>query len=92
MPTAPTTTTTTTAARRPIELARYSISGHDRVLIGHRVDGIARISDAPAGGRGRTYLVDDDLQTVSEVNALIADYLTSARERDAIPMTVAILD
>ena len=78
--------------KRPVELARYSANDQERVLIGHRVNGSARISDAPAGGRGRTYLVEDDLQTASEVSALIADYLASARERSAIPMTVQILD
>ncbi len=80
------------ARRRPvvgerIELASYTVAGEDRLIIGQRVDGVVRISDVPAG-RGRSYLIERELGSKAEIDALIADYLERARLEDAVPMSI----
>jgi len=81
----PAPTTTATVARPPapavvgprIELARYQVRSGPRILYGQRVDGIVRVTDKPAGGRGRAYLVERELETRRELDVLIADYLAT---------------
>jgi hypothetical protein len=41
-----------------VELARYTIPAGERVLYGQRVDGVVRVTDNPANGRGRAYLIE----------------------------------
>jgi hypothetical protein len=74
------------------ELARYTVTGGERVIYGQRVDGIVRVVDRPAAPGGRAYLVERGLQTKSELDALIADYLTSAQRLQAVPMTESPID
>lgn len=70
------------------ELARYIVSGGERVLRGERTRGGSRITDRPGSGTGRSYLVERDLPDEEEpaLAALIADYLAQARRLDQIPM------
>jgi hypothetical protein len=80
-----------------VELARYSVRGVQRALVGQRVDGVVRVSDVPVGFRGRAYLVERGLeQEGSNANAalgaLIADYLREASRLDAVPMSVSVLE
>jgi len=91
--------TTATGARRPapavgprIELARYDVPSGRRILYGQRVDGIVRVTDNPASGRGRAYLVERELETKRELDALIADYLASAERLQAVPMGESPMD
>jgi hypothetical protein len=61
------------------------------VLYGQRVDGVVRLTDVPASGRGRCYLVERELEqegshASAALHALIADYLRQARRLDAVPM------
>ena len=44
-----------------------------------RIDGIVRVTDRPAVQCGRAYLVERGLETKSELDALIADYLLCRR-------------
>jgi hypothetical protein len=76
------------------ELAHYSVSTGDRVLYGQRVDGVVRITDNPADGRGRAYLVERELQQdgYAALRAVVADYVTQARRLDAVPMDCSILE
>jgi hypothetical protein len=88
--------TTNPPASRPIvgeriELARYTAAGAERVLYGQRIDGIVRVTDRPATGAGRSYLVERELHRKAELDALIADYLDQARQHDAIPMSTSVL-
>jgi hypothetical protein len=46
-----------TETTAPRELGRYRISGGERVVLGQRVLGVVRLSDVPADGRGRRYLI-----------------------------------
>jgi hypothetical protein len=71
------TTSPTQRIGRRTELARYTIPAGQRILYGQRVDGVVRITDNPAYGRGRAYLVERGLEQDgnSALNALVADYL-----------------
>ncbi len=51
-----------------VELARYTAAGgEERILFGQRVDGVVRVTDVPAQGRGRAYLVERGLDTTVTV-------------------------
>lgn len=75
------------------ELGRYSVSGGERVLYGQRIKGSVRITDRPASGAGRAYLVERELEQdgYSALKALVADYTEQARDLDAIPMASSIV-
>lgn len=64
------------------ELSRYTISTGERIVYGQRVDGIVRVTDRPANGDGRSYLVDRGLTSKAELDALVADYLEVSVRRD----------
>jgi hypothetical protein len=70
-------------------LARYTFTGGERVLYGQRVNGAVRVTDRPARGPERSYLVECGLECdgYSAFEALIADYLCQAWRLDEIPMT-----
>jgi hypothetical protein len=75
------------------ELERYSVSDGERILYGQRINGSVRITDRPASGAGRAYLVERALEKdgYSALIALVADYTSQARELDAIPMASSIV-
>ena len=86
------TTPTVTETRRagqtnqPVELARYSVTGAgERVIQGQRVLGVVRLIDAPASGEGRRYVIERELTTMAEIEALVADYIRESQMWDAIP-------
>ena len=62
-----------------VELARYSVSAGERVIYGQRVLGVVRLVDAPADGAGRRYVIERELTSMAELDALSADYLEQAR-------------
>jgi len=59
---------------RPQRLSTYSVDAGERALVGQRVDGVVRISDVPATGAGRSYLVEPEIASTAELEALVADY------------------
>jgi hypothetical protein len=69
----------------PVELARYAIAAGERVIYGQRIRGVVRLADVPAEGRGRRYLIERELTSMSELEAIVADYLDQAARWDAIP-------
>jgi hypothetical protein len=94
------TTPTITEIRRtgnPVgertELARYTIGSGERVLYGQRVNGVVRVTDVPAQGRGRAYLVERELEQdgYDALRALVADYVGQAGLLDDVPMAVSPL-
>ena len=94
------TTPTVTEIRRngnpvgeQIELARYSVPVGERVLYGQRVNGVVRVTDVPACGRGRAYLVERELEQdgYDAVKALVSDYLEQAELLEDVPMAVSPL-
>jgi hypothetical protein len=71
------------------ELARYTVPAGQRVLYGQRV----RITDVPAQGRGRAYLVERELEQdgYDALRALVADYVEQAGLLEEVPMAVSPL-
>jgi hypothetical protein len=94
------TTPTVTEIRRNgnpvgerIELARYTVPVGERVLYGQRVNGVVRVTDVPACGRGRAYLVERELEQdgYDALKALVSDYLGQAELLADVPMAVSPL-
>jgi hypothetical protein len=73
-----------------VELGRYAFTGGERILYGQRVNDVVRVTDRPARGDDRAYLVERGLDAdgYSALEALVADYTREAMRLDAIPMTV----
>ena len=64
-----------------VELARYQLPAGERVLYGQRINGIVRVTDKPASGTGRSFLVERGLEKVGELDALVADYVAESERR-----------
>jgi hypothetical protein len=85
------TTPTVTETRRAghtnerVELARYTISAGERIIHGQRVLGVVRLVDDPASGDGRHYVIERELTTKAELDAIFTDYLEQAQMWDVIP-------
>ena len=77
-----------------VELARYVVGGGEqRILFGQRVDGVVRVTDVPAHGHGRAYLVERGLEHdgYAALKALVADYVQQAELLADVPMAVCPL-
>ncbi|HTW97740.1 MAG TPA: hypothetical protein VMD59_03125 [Acidimicrobiales bacterium] len=76
-----------------VELARYSVPVGERVLYGQRVNGVVRVTDVPACGRGRAYLVERELEQdgYDALKALVSDYLSQVELLEDVPMAVSPL-
>ena len=68
-----------------VELARYTIGAGERIVYGQRVLGVVRLTDVPADGRGRHYVIERELTSMAELEAIVADYLQQAARWDAVP-------
>ena len=68
-----------------VELARYTVGAGERIVYGQRVLGVVRLTDVPADGRGRHYVIERDLTSMAELEAIVADYLQQAARWDAVP-------
>ncbi|MHB8660124.1 MAG: hypothetical protein ACYC91_19725 [Solirubrobacteraceae bacterium] len=98
------TTPTVTEIRRNgnpvgerIELARYTVPVGERVLYGQRVEGVVRVTDVPACGHGRAYLVERRLEQdgYDALRALVTDYVPCRRRHSkyyADPFSMPIVD
>ncbi len=84
-------TSTVTETRRAgqtnerVEVARYTISAGERVIYAQRVLGVIRLVDNPASGSGRHYVIERELSSMAELEAIVADYLQQAATWDVIP-------
>lgn len=78
---------------QPTELGRYRVSSGERVIYGQRVSGSVRITDRPASGQGRSYLVERKLEQdgYGALKALLADYIEQAGELDEVPMASSVI-
>ena len=79
------------ATNEPVELARYTISSGERVIFGQRVLGVVRLVDAPAAGSGRRYVIERELTSMAELEAIVADYLQQAAAWNTIPAVGSVL-
>jgi hypothetical protein len=77
-----------------VELARYTAGGRGRILFGQRIKGVVRVTDCPARGSGRAYLVERGLERdgYSALRALVEDYTSQAGRLDAIPMAASLVE
>ena len=75
------------------ELGRYTVSSGERVIYGQRINGVVRITDRPASGAGRSYLVERELEVdgYSALKALVSEYIEQAGELDAVPMASSVV-
>src|ERR671910_3204694 len=73
------------ATNERVELARYTVSGGERVIYGQRVLGVVRLVDHPADGHGRRYIIERELARMAELEAIVADYLQQAAVWDQVP-------
>jgi hypothetical protein len=75
------------------ELARYEVGGEERVVYGQRIAGCVTLTDRPASGSGRSFLIERGLEHdgYSALQALVDDYTQQARELEEIPMASSIL-
>jgi len=73
------------------ELERYTISSGERVVYGQRISGCVRVTDRPASGSGRSYLIERELEQdgYEALKALVADYIAQAQQLGRIPMATA---
>jgi hypothetical protein len=76
-----TTTDTPPTAGKAIVLATYEFDEGER----QRVDGIPRITDRPTS-QGRSYLVEENITTMAELQALLDDYQAKAKRLGYAPM------
>lgn len=85
--TTPTVTETRRAGRtnERVELARYTVTAGERVIHGQRVLGVVRLVDDPATGEGRHYVIERELTSKSELDAIVSDYLEQAHLWNVIP-------
>lgn len=76
-----------------VELARYVVAGGERVIYGQRVKGVVRVTDVPASGRGRAYLVERGLEQdgYGALRALVSDYVEQSQVLADVPMAVSLL-
>ena len=81
-----TTTTAQHQAGEPKVLARYECDEGTRQLVGQRINGVVALSDVPAGEQGRVHLVERRLESLAELDALVADYLDKAQELGRCPL------
>jgi hypothetical protein len=69
---------------------RYRVEEGERVICGQRIDGVVRVTDRPLAAGGRAYLIERELETKAEVDALVADYLAKARRLDMPPLAARV--
>ena len=76
-----------------VALARYTFTGGERILYGQRVKGVVRVTDRPASGPDRSYLVECDAERdgYPALEALIVDYTCQAGRLDEIPMAASMV-
>ena len=70
------------------ELARYRVGDEERIVCGQRVDNVLRVTDRPANGHGRCYLIERGLENdgYAALKALVLDYVRQGEHLQAVPM------
>jgi hypothetical protein len=75
-----------------VRLGSYQCTGGRRILCGQRINGVVRVTDRPAQGSGRSYLIRhvDEGDDFTALQALVSDYTREAGQLDEIPVAAAI--
>lgn len=58
----------------------------ERIVRGQRILGVVRVTDAPADGDGRTYVVERGLTSHDELLGLVTHYVEHAHRCDDVPL------
>jgi len=84
---------TTAPTTDRVELTRYTTTTlGERVLYGWRTGPTFLLTDAPAIGDGREYVVERQVASLDEVRAIVLDYCAQAqRHRDFPPADIRTL-
>ncbi len=69
-----------------VELATYTTDTGPRRIVGQRVEGRVQLRDQPATGTGRAFLIEPAVESNAALEAIIADYLRSAKKLGYVPM------
>ena len=75
-----------------VQLARYLTSAGERVIYAVRVGGMVVVSDWPAAGPGRAFVIERGVTSRRELYALVTDYVDQSIERDEPAAVVRIGD
>jgi len=63
-----------------VELTRYTLTTlEERVLYGWRTGPTFLLTDAPATGDGREYVIERQVESLDEVRAIVLDYVLQAQ-------------
>ncbi len=76
-----------TIAAAGTELARYRVTSGERVLMGWRHPNGVEVTDRPAEGRHRAFVVDRGFRCFEQLAAFVGDYVNEAVRIDACPMS-----
>ncbi len=80
------TTEAPAATGRNVKLAAYTADIGPRRIVGQRVEGHVQLRDEPATGTGRTFVIEPAVESYAALEAIIADYLRSAKKLGYVPM------
>lgn len=69
-----------------VELSRYSVATGQRIVRGQRILGVVRVTDAPADGQGRHYIIERGLSSHDELLGLVTHYVDHAHQCDDVPL------
>lgn len=78
----------TAIATQPEIGKRYAVARYQdgkRVIVAQRFDDRTQVTDVSLAG-GRSYLVEPDIGSLPELEALVADYLAKAGQLGCCPM------
>ena len=78
--------------RPRVELARYLTSDGERVIYAARVGGMVVVSDWPADGPGRAFVIERGVSCERELYALVTDYVDQSVLRDEPAAIVRVGD
>ncbi len=86
-PTRPASTTTDSAPSQGhrVQIARYETDTGTRILVGQRIDRTVHLFDEPTT-TGPTFQVEAGLESKAALDALVADYLATAKRIGYAPM------
>jgi hypothetical protein len=75
-----------------VQLASYEFTGGRRTICAQRINGVVRVTDRPADGCGRSYLVRHvhDRDGYGALSELVSEYTREARQLDQIPIAAAL--
>ncbi len=78
--------TETPVRGKRIRMATYTADVGERQVVAQRVDGRVRLYDEPARHGGRRWVIEPEVDSKAELEALAADYVKKAGKLGYVPM------